>query len=387
NIMNVKNLLIEEPHPQRIDSPVMGREQLDTRLQNLFKEWEENYSVSDIYIEEAMSYRERALNCWKLCASLVERVDGETQVLEKELERFIDEWNLPFDVSNAILLTRGDIALSHGQLREANAFYHEICSRSSGAWNKHRKKEKYRNSLSSLYPSAQSTQDDELDPTSTDEFSIKEQIPLLLLFRVCYSISILYLAIDWWSQACVELYMILVSIPFTPITQEHFEKDDWLVNRKKMVSTTCSEVCKREGFKWIETTQEYLMKELNAKKYHSLDQTLGNIIVLSQCGWPYWRDRMFRPIVLPLIKKCGGLIYPDLLRFVNNVDILSELLALYHELPNLNFSFCPISKDDQPAPTNISIQALESCINRPSCNETLVAFCRERLNDKPLNVM
>ncbi|CAG8775689.1 13616_t:CDS:2, partial [Dentiscutata heterogama] len=101
------------------------------------------YNVSDIYIEEAMSYRERALNCWKLCASLVERVDGETQVLEKELERFVDEWNLPFDVSNAILLTRGDIALSHGQLREANAFYHEICSRSSGAWNKHRKKEKY----------------------------------------------------------------------------------------------------------------------------------------------------------------------------------------------------------------------------------------------------
>ncbi|CAG8771289.1 9398_t:CDS:1, partial [Dentiscutata heterogama] len=104
-----------------------------------------------------------------------------------------------------------------------------------------------------------STQDDELDPTSTDEFSIKEQIPLLLLFRVCYSISILYLAIDWWSQACVELYMILVAIPFTPITQEHFEKDDWLVDRKKRASITCSEECKREGFKWIETTQEYLM--------------------------------------------------------------------------------------------------------------------------------
>ncbi|KAF0441914.1 integrator complex subunit 10-like [Gigaspora margarita] len=390
NIMNVKNLLIEEPNPQKSDSTVTGREQLDTNLQNLIKEWEEFYNVSDIYIEEVRSYRERAMNCWKLCASLVERTDGETQVLEKELERLIKEWNLPFDVSNAILLTRGDIALSHGKVIEAREFYYEICSRSSGAWNKHRKEEKYRKSL--LYPSSQSTHDDELDPTSTDESSIKEQIPLLLLFRVCYSISILHLAIDLWCQAPVELYMILVTIPFTPITQEHFEKDDWLVDRKMKEVALCDIECKRESFKWIETTQEDLMVrsikelmrcfeiELNAGiKCYPLDQTLGNIIVLSQHGWPYWRDRMFRPIVLPLIKKWGGLIYPDLLRFVNNTDILRELLALYREYPNLNFAFCPISTDDQPASTIISIQALESCINRPSCNETLVAFYRERL--------
>ncbi|RIB01414.1 hypothetical protein C2G38_2050903 [Gigaspora rosea] len=83
---NEMNLLIEEPNPQKIDSTVTGREQLDTNLQNLIKEWEEFYNVSDIYIEEARSYRDRAMNCWKLCASLVEHIDGETQVLEKELE-------------------------------------------------------------------------------------------------------------------------------------------------------------------------------------------------------------------------------------------------------------------------------------------------------------
>ncbi|CAG8525992.1 19999_t:CDS:10 [Gigaspora rosea] len=387
---NEMNLLIEEPNPQKSDSTVTGRDQLDTNLQNLIKEWEEFYNVSDIYIEEARSYRDRAMNCWKLCASLVERTDGETQVLEKELERLIKEWNLPFDVSNAILLTRGDIALSSGKVIEAREFYYEICSRSSGAWNKHRKEEKHRKSL--LYPSSQSTHDDELDPTSTDESSIKEQIPLLLLFRVCYSISILHLAIDLWCQAPVELYMILVTIPFTPITQEHFEKDDWLMDRKMKEAALCGVECKRESFKWIETTQEDLMVrsikelmrcfeiELNAGiKCYPLDQTLGNIIVLSQHGWPYWRDRMFRPIVLPLIKKWGGLIYPDLLRFVNNTDILCELLALYRESPELNFAFCPISTDDQPASTIISIQALESCINRPSCNETLIAFYRGRL--------
>ncbi|CAG8570582.1 1703_t:CDS:2, partial [Scutellospora calospora] len=369
NVMNVKNLLIQEPS-QENDSSVTQRDQLNTHIQNSFQEWEEIYNASDSYIEEAISYRERALNCWQLCASLVERVDGETQVLEKELERFIDTWNLPFDISNAILLTRGDIALSHGQLNEANAFYHEICSRSSGAWSKHRKKEKYRQSLSSLYPNAQSIQDNEFD---SEESSIKEQIPLLLLFRVCYSISILYLAIDWSFPACAELYTILVAIPFTPITQEHFEKDDWLINKKEVESTLYNGECKRERFKWIEATQEDLMvraikelmrcyeKELNSGvKSYPLDHTLGNIIVLSQCGWPYWRDRIFLPIVIPLIKKYGGLNYPDLLRFVNNVDILRELLALHHESPNLNFTFCPISKDDQMDSTNISIKALEN---------------------------
>ncbi|CAG8796129.1 18122_t:CDS:2, partial [Racocetra persica] len=71
-----------------------------------------------------------------------------------------------------------------------------------------------------------------------------------------------------------------------------------------------------------EVRQRVDEKDLNAgincyPLCQTLDQTLGNIIVLSQCGWPYWRDRMFRPVVIPLIKKCGGLIYPDLLRFVN----------------------------------------------------------------------
>ncbi|CAG8729142.1 19391_t:CDS:1, partial [Gigaspora rosea] len=54
--------------------------------------------------------------------------------------------------------------------------------------------------------------------------------------------------------------------------------------------------------------------EPNAEiKCYPLDQTLGNIIGLSQHGWPYWSDRMSQPIVLPLIKKWEGLIYPDLL--------------------------------------------------------------------------
>jgi hypothetical protein len=189
-----------------------------------------------------------------------------------ELENHIQSWNLPLNVSNAIMLTRGDLALSIGSWDLAYTFCQKICTRIEGAWDAHRKKapEKEQSPpLSSpnyLQKKQQLIQEESSDLSKIDDFSVKVQTPLLLTFRVIYSISMIYLLIGWWKEARKELLMILATIPFTPVTQEHFKKDDWCMN--KATEGIGYGGYKRKHFKLMEVTQEGLVvravKELMA---------------------------------------------------------------------------------------------------------------------------
>ncbi|CAG8590122.1 7832_t:CDS:2 [Funneliformis caledonium] len=405
NVMNVKNLLIDNDNEQQNQNSIKTSHELNMEQ---IKLWEESYISSETITHDAMSYMERALTCWQLLEEMVSRGGNDPKVLDKELENHIRSWELPLDVSNAIMLTRGDLAFSHGSLNTACTFCREICTRISGAWDAYRKKASKKEQSPSLSSTTdylqtkQLIQEESSDSSKINDFSIKVQTPLILPFRVIYSISMLYLLVGWWREARVELLIILATMPFTPVTREHFEKDDWCVNKKKVEGISYYEGNKQNQFRLMEVTQEGLVvraikelmacyeEELSSIPHNQLDNTLGHIIVLTQYGWPYWRDRLFRRVILPGIKEHGGLIYPDMLRFVYNIEILREICELHRIFPDLNFSLLKQSSTATASAvqlsnlniTKTSIQALEDKINHPSSrsiNEKLVEFCKEKL--------
>lgn len=171
------------------------------------------------------------------------------------------------------MLTRGDLALSIGSWDTAYTFCQKICTRIEGAWDAHRKKvsEKEQSpplpSPTYLQKKQQLIQEESSDLSKINDFSVKAQTPLLLTFRVIYSISMIYLLIGWWREARKELLMVLATIPFTPVTQEHFRKDDWCMN-KTIEGIEHGVGYKRKHFKLMEVTQEGLVvravKELMA---------------------------------------------------------------------------------------------------------------------------
>ncbi|CAI2186090.1 3969_t:CDS:10 [Funneliformis geosporum] len=412
SVMNVKNLLIGNDDEQLEQNSIETNHEL--KIEQI-KLWEESNISSETIIHNAMSHMERALTCWQFLKEMVSRGGNDPKVLDQELENHIQSWDLPLDVSNAIMLTRGDLAFSHGSLDTACTFCREICTRISSAWDAYRKKafkKEQSPSLSSTtdyLQTKQLMQEESSDSSKINDFSIKVQTPLILPFRVIYSISMLYLLVGWWREARVELLIILATIPFTPVTREHFERDDWYINKKKIDGISYGEEYKRKQFRLMEVTQEGLVvraikelmacyeKELSSIPHNQLDNTLGHIIVLTQYGWPYWRDRLFRRVILPGIKEHGGLTYPDMLRFVYNIEILREICELHRKSPDLNFSLLKQSSTattsaDHLSNLNItktSIKALEDKINHPSSrsiNEKLVEFCKEKLIQLQSNV-
>ncbi|CAG8474626.1 11627_t:CDS:2 [Acaulospora colombiana] len=380
NVMNVRNLLID-------DDDEIG-EMEGSRI----KEWQEPI------VRNAISHLERASKCWDDLRSMVNRRGNELEFLNREFGRLLDAWNLPLDVFNAVMLTRADSELINGNINTAYTSYREIISRISAAWGSQRKREsrKEKHSTPVRQDHQRSFNDNTLDPASTCESTIKEQSPLILTFRVLYSISTLYRAIGWWAQARVELCMILATLPITPVDERCSERDDWYMAKiwEDLISRKSSEF---QRFKLIEMTKEGLVirtvkelmacfeYELNSAQDSLLDQTIGNIIVLMQFGWPYWRNQL-RQVLFPKIRSRGGLKYPDMLRFLHNVEILGEMLKFHGETPNIEFSF--FSNDSFLASTTESIQAMENRIsNSPRFNgsKSLAEFFRERLNDEPLN--
>lgn len=184
-------------------------------------------------------------------------------IIISEVDRQLKAWNLPLDVSNSVMLTRADCELTKGNLSMADTFYREMMTRISGAWDEHRRKE----SQKDHFKSSPSLNDESVDQESMDESSIKELSPLILTYRVLYSISVLYRAIGWWTQAKVELCIIMATVPPTLVDSDHFKKDDWYVsNTKKNINF--SEKYQDQKFKLMEVTQEGLVvrviKELMA---------------------------------------------------------------------------------------------------------------------------
>ncbi|CAH1761157.1 13205_t:CDS:10, partial [Entrophospora sp. SA101] len=387
NIMNVKNLLInDDDYNNKTDRSKSLSKNCQTKNDEISMKSDKLKDTTDRDREslsslndEAMLLLKRSLDCWKLLKQLITNGDvSKSKTVDHEIDLFTRSWCLPLDVVNALMLTRADIALLLGNLDTAYRIYHDMCGQFSGAWDAHRNRKLNKKGLTTITTIIDTTfvkDSPELSIVNADD-EIKIQTPLMLPFRVLYTIAILYLLVGSYHEAKMELQIILATIPFTPVTHEHFEKDmseDGLVVRA------------------IKELMDCYKKELNSSSRSLNDDynTLGNMIVLMQHGWPYWRDRLFRPVVLQKIKELNGLKYPDLLGFV------SKLHDLYKENPNIYY--CLISSSPSSSSNNNenneairSIKALEEKIKNDSIysyyniiddnnNNSLMEFCKAKL--------
>ncbi|CAG8528798.1 9999_t:CDS:10 [Ambispora leptoticha] len=323
---------------------------------------------------EAIILFERADECW----NLIREMYPENTNLEQDLELQLKSWNLPLDVTNAVMLTRSELNLKNGgYLGISLNYFQDICGRFSDDT-------RYINSIRQQGKKPNNGEEDNMKINDT-EFAIQNQTPLMLPLRVLYSIAIIYITVKMWGEARAELLIILAVMPYTTVLNEHFEKDEWLLTKIK--NNFDNEQLKNR-YKLIEVTQEGLVvraikdliwsyeMELDANSSNSNDKEdikLCQLIILSQYGWPYWRDRLFYPIILPRIKKRGALIYPRFLQFVSNVEIAEEIIKLYQNSPNLKLHLLPNNNS-----TSDSIKALETFIRRETVSspsiDSLIEF-------------
>ncbi|RCH85841.1 hypothetical protein CU098_002908, partial [Rhizopus stolonifer] len=198
---------------------------------------------------------------------------------EEELVQTIQSYELSFDLANAVLLTRSDLALSlpsvSGNLSKALELSQSICDRI----------EIYR-------------QNHKQDATESD-------IPFLFAFRVLYNIGVIYLLVGSLPQSILEIAIILSVFPIP----QHLNSSDFLADQ--IDCKTVAAVFQDHEFGLMRVTQEGLVarciKHLivgldnaaNTKStgMASIDRALkwdrkaGQMIVLMQYGWHYWSTK------------------------------------------------------------------------------------------------
>lgn len=202
---------------------------------------------------------------------------------EEELSCTFESYDLPFDLYNSILLLQSDIALSAaaapGNLAKALKLSQNLCDRIEVQ----RAKEKAAMLTSSMQ---------ELD------------IPFMLAFRVLYNIGIIYLMVGNIQQSTLEIAIILSVFPVTRgLTEDDFAQDE--ANCKKAMQAFGG-----QGFGLMRLTQQALVArcikhlmvglDYESEQRGSMasldaairwDEKAGNMLVLMQYGWPYWKER------------------------------------------------------------------------------------------------
>ncbi|CAO3690764.1 unnamed protein product [Rhizopus stolonifer] len=208
---------------------------------------------------------------------------------EQELCRVIDAYKLPFDMHNAVLLVRSDLALSSpsvpGNLAKALELSQNICDRIE----KQRKKK-------------------------TDN----EDIPFMFAFRVLYNIGIIYLLVGSLQQSTLEIAIILSVFPIpNELDEKHFLMDE-------IDCRTVANIFHGREFGLMRVTQEglvarcikHLIVGLDNESEQkggmaSIDSALrwdekaGNMIVMMQYGWPYWNKRtnLWQKVITKMSEK------------------------------------------------------------------------------------
>ncbi|KAI7898059.1 uncharacterized protein BX663DRAFT_526039 [Cokeromyces recurvatus] len=209
---------------------------------------------------------------------LIEQLGG----WEQELCRVIDGYKLPFDMHNAVLLVRSDLALSSpsvpGNLAKALELSQTICDRIEVQ----RRQEK----------------------TDYSRSSIDMDIPFMFAFRVLYSIGIIYLLVGSLQQSTLEIAIILSVFPIPNGLDEY----DFVTDETDC--RTVANIFHGREFGLMRVTQEGLVVRCIKHLIVSLDneseqrvgmasidsalrwdEKAGNMIVLMQYGWPYWSNR------------------------------------------------------------------------------------------------
>ncbi|KAI7897092.1 uncharacterized protein EV154DRAFT_490449 [Mucor mucedo] len=242
---------------------------------------------------------------------------------EQELVRVIDAYQLPFDLTNAVLLVRSDMALSSpsvaGNLAKALELSQLICDRIEVHRQKYKKEE------------------NDITPPEFD-------IPFMFAFRVLYNIGVIYLLVGSLPQSTLEIAIILSVFPVPN------DLDDTNFLADEVDCRTVATIFQDHEFGLMRVTQEglvvrcikHLIVSLDNDSSHkssmaSIDSALrwdekaGQMIVLMQYGWNYWstRTNLWNKIVTRMKEKK---------LFKNRVFLeyiyVSEILQTFQHLHN-----------------------------------------------------
>ncbi|KAK4510502.1 uncharacterized protein ATC70_004933 [Mucor velutinosus] len=204
---------------------------------------------------------------------------------EKEFLRVIELYQLPFDLTNAVLLVRSDLALSSpstsGNMAKALKLSQSICDRIEA------QRQRYKN-------------ESETPP--------ELEVPFMFAFRVLYNISVIYLLVGSIPQSTLEIAIILSVFP----VPSNLDDSDFLADEADCRTITA--IFQEHEFGLMRVTQQGLVvrciKHLNVSLNNSnnrssqtdnsmasidsalrWDEKAGQIIVLMQFGWNYWSTR------------------------------------------------------------------------------------------------
>ncbi|ORZ16308.1 hypothetical protein BCR42DRAFT_482563 [Absidia repens] len=238
---------------------------------------------------------------------------------EIEFNRVIDAYQLPFDIYNAILLVRSDLALSTpsipGNLSKALKLSQSICDRIEAQ----RRQGKDKSHL------------------------IEYNIPFMFAFRVLYTIGVIYLLVGSLQQSTLEIAIILSVFP---IPQE-LNAEDFVTD--EIDCHTAATVFRDHEYGLMHVTQrglvvrciKHLIVSLDSETGQqggmaSLDSAMrwdekaGSMMVLMQYGWPYWNTRTdFWDKVIQQMKERRIFRNRSVLEYIFVPEILHILKCLH----------------------------------------------------------
>ncbi|KAL7317404.1 hypothetical protein PS15m_003770 [Mucor circinelloides] len=252
---------------------------------------------------------------------------------EQEFLRVIDMYQLPFDLTNAVLLVRSDLALSSpstsGNLAKALKLSQSICDRIEV------QRQKYKN-----------------QSETPSEF----EIPFMFAFRVLYNISVIYLLVGSLPQSTLEIAIILSVFPIP----SDLDDTDFLADEADCRTITA--IFQEHDFGLMRVTQQGLVtrcikhlivsldassKSQTKNSMASIDSALrwdekaGQIIVLMQFSWNYWSTRTnFWHKIVNRIREKKTFRNRGFLEYVYDTEILQTFQYL-HNSKNVTLDIIP----------------------------------------------
>ncbi|KAG2231004.1 hypothetical protein INT48_001611 [Thamnidium elegans] len=249
----------------------------------------DSYCVNGV--DNALQILSKAADCLRHCVDLWTWANGKLSQKslldqlggwEQELCRVIEGYKLPFDMNNAVLLVRSDLALSSpsipGNLAKALELSQTICDRIEVQ----RRQEK----------------------TDNGRTKTEMDIPFMFAFRVLYNIGVIYLLVGSLQQSTLEIAIILSVFPIP----NGLDEKDFIYD--EIDCCTVANIFHGREFGLMRVTQEGLVVRCIKHLIVSLDneseqrggmasidsalrwdEKAGNMIVLMQYGWPYWNNK------------------------------------------------------------------------------------------------
>ncbi|KAH8550773.1 hypothetical protein BGW37DRAFT_495790 [Umbelopsis sp. PMI_123] len=298
-----------------------------------YRETKDDTTTVSKDVDDALFILNSASLCFRYLTETSNRAIGLSADVDTiNWDTFMRQYQLSFTLFNAMLLLRSDLSLVHpnemGNLSTALKLNQELCDRIEAQ----RRKEKLGN----------------------DKESLVHEVPFMFAFRVLYTISIIYLLVGSIHQSTMEVAIILSVFPLSRgLTEEDFEIDEVECHRAiqkfqgrefgmmRMTQQGFVTRCIKHlviGLE-VETEPKGGMSSIDAAM--RWDEKAGNIMVLMQFGWPYWKHKTkYWSGIVQHIKEKKILKNKTFLEHIHVTEILSQLLWL-QETDNVTLDVIP----------------------------------------------